>query len=56
MRSCKLLGHGEESLLPAETSLYGVAYRPIVRDQHEQIEVWPSTLEIGRPLPVLPLR
>jgi hypothetical protein len=51
----RLLGHGEESLLPAETTLYGVAYRPIVRDQHQQIEVWPSTLEVGQPLPVLPL-
>jgi hypothetical protein len=51
----RLLGHGEGSLLPAETSLYGVAYRPIVRDLHEQIEAWPSTLEVGQPLPVLPL-
>ena len=23
--------------------------------KHEQIEVWPALLEIGRPLPVLPL-
>jgi hypothetical protein len=51
----RLLGHGEGSLLPAEASLYGVAYRPIVRDLHEQIEAWPSTLEVGQPLPVLPL-
>jgi hypothetical protein len=49
------LGHGDAFALPAETVLYGVAYRPIIRDGQEQIEVWPSTLEIGRPLPVLPL-
>jgi hypothetical protein len=32
-----------------------VGYRPIIRDAQERIEVWPSALEIGRPLPVLPL-
>ena len=52
----QILGNGRTFALPAETTLYGVAYRPIVRDQHEQIEIWPSPLEIGKPLPVLPLR
>ena len=51
----RVLGHGETFALPAETALYAVAYRPIVRDQQERIEVWPAPLEIGRPLPVLPL-
>jgi hypothetical protein len=51
----RLLGHGQESWLPAETSLYGVAYRPVVRNLHEQIEVWPSTLNVGQRLPLLPL-
>lgn len=51
----QLLGHGDAFALPAETRLYAVAYRPIVRDQHEQVEVWPSRLEVSRPLPVLPL-
>jgi hypothetical protein len=41
--------------MPAEAVLYGVAYRPIVRDGQEEIEIWPSALEIGQPLPVLPL-
>jgi Protein of unknown function (DUF4058) len=49
------LGHGPASTLPAETTLYGVAYRPVVHDQREQIEIWPSPLEIGQQLPVLPL-
>ena len=49
------LGHGPASALPVETTLYGVAYRPVVHDQREQIEIWPSPLEIGQPLPVLPL-
>ncbi len=45
----------EASVLPAGTILSAVAYRPIVRDGQEQIEVWPSPLEIGQSLPVLPL-
>ena len=51
----QLLGDYRASTLPAETTLYGVAYRPIVRDQHDQIEIWPVALEIGKSLPVLPL-
>jgi hypothetical protein len=51
----QLLGHGEALAMPAEAILYGVAYRPIVRDGHEQIEMWSATLGIGEPLPVLPL-
>ncbi|MFI5457242.1 MAG: DUF4058 family protein [Isosphaerales bacterium] len=51
----RVLGHGKAFALPADTVLYAVAYRPIVRDQEEQIEVWPAPLEIGQPLPVLPL-
>jgi hypothetical protein len=31
------------------------AYRPIVRDQQERTEMWQVPLEIGQPLPVLPL-
>jgi hypothetical protein len=50
-----LLGHGAESLLPSNVSLYAVAYRSIVRQQTEQIEVWPAILSLGQPLPVLPL-
>ncbi len=51
----RVLGHGEAFALPAEVLLYAVAYRPIVRDQTEQIDVWPATLAVGQPLPVLPL-
>jgi Protein of unknown function (DUF4058) len=51
----QVLGHGEAFAMPPATALYGVAYRPIVRDAQEQIEVWPSPLEVGQSLPVLPL-
>jgi hypothetical protein len=51
----RVLGQAGAFALPAETALYGIAYRPIVRDGESRIEIWPSPLEIGRPLPVLPL-
>ena len=51
----RVLGHGDTFALPDETILYGVAYRPIVREEQPRIEVWPSRLEVGRPMPVLPL-
>ncbi|MFO0846425.1 MAG: DUF4058 family protein, partial [Gemmataceae bacterium] len=37
------------------TGLYAAAYRPIVREGKEQIEVWTSALAVGQALPVLPL-
>jgi hypothetical protein len=51
----RILGHDDASGVPEETNLYGVAYRPVVRGEHSQIEIWPSRLEIGGALPVLPL-
>ena len=43
------------AVLPDETSLYAVAYRPIVREDAQQVEVWPSALTLGQPLPTVPL-
>jgi hypothetical protein len=51
----RVLGHGDAFAMSAETSLYGAAYRPIVRGAQEQIDVWLSPLGVGRPLPELPL-
>jgi hypothetical protein len=41
--------------LPPDQQLYVVAYRPVVREKNEQIEVWPKALRVGEMLPVLPL-
>jgi Protein of unknown function (DUF4058) len=41
--------------MPAETSLYAVAYRPVRREEKEVIDVWPLSLAVGDRLPVLPL-
>jgi len=51
----QMLGRAAPFGLPAESPLYAVAYRPVVRDEAEQIEAWPATLALGQPLPVLPL-
>jgi hypothetical protein len=50
-----LLGHSELLPLSGEPFLYGVAYRPIRREEKEQIDVWPSTFGVGGALPELPL-
>ncbi|MBY0456240.1 MAG: hypothetical protein K2V38_02765 [Gemmataceae bacterium] len=47
-------GRGDSGL-PQGTELYAVAYRPIVRDGAEVIEVWPASLAVGAGLPTLPL-
>jgi hypothetical protein len=35
--------------------LYTVAYRPLRRDGHDQIDAWPTVLNLGESLPVMPL-
>jgi hypothetical protein len=39
-----------------ENSLYGVAYRPVRRQERSEIDVFPTTFAVGDPLPTLPLR
>jgi hypothetical protein len=41
--------------LPAEASLYAVAYRPLRRRQGDEVDVWRSLLALGKTLPTLPL-
>lgn len=41
--------------LPDGARLYAAAYRPIVRDKRELIEVWPEPLAVGQAMPTLPL-
>jgi hypothetical protein len=50
----ELLGVGERFWIPDEP-LFAVAYRPIRQPDNERIDVWPAPLEIGKPLPTLPL-
>jgi hypothetical protein len=49
-----LLAVGAPFWLPGEP-LYATAYRPVRREDTEQIEVWSAMLAVGAPLPLLPL-
>jgi|SRR5262249_33931618 len=51
----QLLEYGGQFLMPAESSLYAVAYRPARRQGAEHIDVWTAPLAVGQNLPVLPL-
>src|SRR5207245_65259 len=48
----RLLDAPSSSLLPAETALYAVAYRPVRRQDREEIDLWPASLALAAPLPV----
>jgi hypothetical protein len=50
----QLLG-STDTHLPAGTDLYAVAYRPVVREGRQQVEVWPHALAVGNELPTVPL-
>ncbi len=44
--------HAGESFLLSEELLYATAYRPVRREDTDEIEVWPATLTVGRSPPV----
>jgi hypothetical protein len=46
----------EEYLMPAENNLYAVAYRPVLREDKAEIDLWPIPLAVGQALPTMPLR
>jgi hypothetical protein len=50
-----LLERPQDFNLAADVALYAVAYRPVLRQGGEQIEMWPHALALGQALPVLPL-
>ena len=51
----KTFGRGEPFLLSPSVSTYATAYRPSRQPSGDQIEVWPRSLPLGQPLPVMPL-
>ena len=40
---------------PLEADLYAVAYRLVERAEQPSLDIWQYPLQIGRPLPTLPL-
>jgi hypothetical protein len=52
----QFIGAPEATELPADITLYAAAYRPVLRDDKPQIDVWTAACALGKPLPTLPLR
>jgi len=50
-----LVGWEDSQKMAAEESLYCVAYRPLREQEVGRIAAWPMVLEIGEPLPAMPL-
>jgi hypothetical protein len=46
---------GNAPRFPGTPSIYGAAYRPFRRGGEAKVSIWPVTLTVGEPLPVLPL-
>jgi hypothetical protein len=42
--------------LPDDTPLYAAAYRPVLRNESPQFDVWAERCAVGAPLPTMPLR
>jgi hypothetical protein len=51
----RVLQLGNAFALPEEAYLAAISYRPVRREERNEIDVWPSPLTIGGALPVLPL-
>jgi hypothetical protein len=49
------LGHGDGFPFPTPTSLYATAYRPVHRQERNEIDLWREPLTLGQSLPTLPL-
>jgi len=52
----RVMEMGEEWHMPADVGLYAVAYRPVLRQERPEIDLWSERCAVGSPLPVMPLR
>ncbi len=50
-----LLQHAADFRMPQGTAAYTSAYRPVRRDESNQIDYWTSPLTVGEILPTMPL-
>jgi hypothetical protein len=50
-----LLRYPATSRMTDDVWIYSVSYRPVHRDERNEIEVWQESLAIGRVLPTMPL-
>ena len=49
------LGHANGFSFETKAHLYATAYRPVHRQERNEIDLWRETLTLGQPLPTLPL-
>jgi hypothetical protein len=52
----RLISAPENVDLAPEHSLYAVSYRPVLRQERPEIDLWTATFAVGEPLPTMPLR
>lgn len=52
----RLIEADARHLLPEDVELYAVAYRPVLREDTPQIDLWTARCAVGAPLPTMPLR
>jgi hypothetical protein len=52
----RLLQAPPEVDFPAGVELYAAAYRPVLRQERPEIDLWNAVCGVGQPLPVMPLR
>lgn len=52
----RVMEAGDDLALPADVNLYATAYRPALRDEKQEIDLWLRPLALGAPLPTMPLR
>ncbi len=45
----------EKLELPAEAQLYAAAYRPVLRGDRPEVDLWTATFDVGQELPLMPL-
>jgi hypothetical protein len=46
----------DEACLPDTVELYASAYRPVVREEKAEIDIWAQRCALAEPLPTMPLR
>src|SRR4051812_43293843 len=47
---------GSADTAPADLTMFAAAYRPVVRNERAEIDVWVTPVAVGQTLPTLPLR
>jgi hypothetical protein len=52
----RLLNAPPDADFPNSVDLYATTYRPVLRQEGPQIDLWKSVCVLGEPLPVMPLR